>query len=203
MIKNIIFDWSGTLSNDLVPVYNATMKVFEKIGLDTLTLKEFKKEYTLPYMNFYKKFKKGVNKKNLDKLFSKEIGLTNSPKPFLEGEEVLEFLKQKKIKMVLLSSCPQKQLEEDIKNYEFQNFFIDVNGSVHNKVETIVETMHRNNFKSAETIYVGDMTHDIDTGKKAGIMTVAVSYGYQSREILLEKNPDFLIENLRELKNII
>ena len=203
MIKNIIFDWSGTLSNDLVPVYNATMKVFEKIGLDTLTLKEFKKEYTLPYMNFYKKFKKGVNKKNLDKLFSKEIGLTNSPKPFLEVEEVLEFLKQKKIKMVLLSSCPQKQLEEDIKNYEFQNFFIDVNGSVHNKVETIVETMHRNNFKSAETIYVGDMTHDIDTGKKAGIMTVAVSYGYQSREILLEKNPDFLIENLRELKNII
>jgi len=63
--------------------------------------------------------------------------------------------------------------------------------------------MQKNNFKPEETICVGDMTHDIDMSRKAGIKIVAVSYGYQSKEKLLEKNPDFLIEDLRELKNII
>ena len=203
MIKNIIFDWSGTLSDDLIPVYNVTMKVFKKVGLKSITLKKFKKEFTLPYMIFYKKFKENVNKENIDKLFSREIDLIDSPKLFLETEEVLRFLKQKEIKMVLLSSCSQKQLEEDIENYKFQDFFVDINGSVHNKVKTITEIMCKNNFKPKETIYIGDMTHDIDAGKKAGISTVAVSYGYQSKEKLLEKNPDFLIENLKELKNIV
>lgn len=203
MIKNIIFDWSGTLSDDLISNYIAVMETFKKLGLEILTLEEFKKEFTLPYMEFYKKFKKDVSKKRVKELYTKEIGLTDKSKPFLKVKETLKFLKQKKIKMVLLSSCLQKQLEEDIENYKFQNYFIDVNGSVYNKVEAITEVIRRNNFKPEETIYIGDMTHDIDAGKKAGVITVVVSYGYQSKEKLLEKNPDFLIENLRELKNII
>jgi len=203
MIKNIIFDWSGTLSDDFASVYNTTMKVFRGIGLESITLEKFKTEFTIPYMNFYKKFKKNVNKKDIDELFSKEIDLIDSPKLFPEAKDILEFLKQKKIKIVLLSSYPQKQLEEDIKIYKFQNFFIDINGSVHNKVETIAKIMNRNNFKPKETACIGDMTHDIDAGKKAEITTIAVSQGYQPKEKLLEKNPDFLIDNLGELKNLI
>ena len=203
MIKNIIFDWSGTLSDDLVSVYTAVMGIFKKLGLKVLTLEEFKKEFTLPYMEFYRKFKKDVDREELQKLYAEEIELVAKPRPFLEAKEVLEFLRQKEIKMILLSVYLQKQLEEEIEDYKFQNFFVDVNGSVYDKTEIVIEIMSKNNFKSDETIFIGDMTHDIDAGKKAGVTTVAVSYGYQSKEKLLEKNPDFLIENLGELKNIV
>jgi phosphoglycolate phosphatase-like HAD superfamily hydrolase len=50
---------------------------------------------------------------------------------------------------------------------------------------------------------VGDMTHDIDAGKKAKVITIAVSWGYQPKEKLTEENPNFLIEDLEELKRII
>ncbi len=63
MIRNIIFDWSGTLSNDLIPVYTATMNVFRKLGLKTLSLEEYKKEFTLPYIHFYHKHKKNWKKR--------------------------------------------------------------------------------------------------------------------------------------------
>ena len=203
MIKNIIFDWSGTLIDDVVFTYSAAMKVFGKIGLENITLEKFKKEFTLPYMDFYKKFKKDADKKIIDKWFDKEMNLINNSKLFPETKEVLDFLKQRKIKMIILSSYLQESLEKEIKDNNLQNFFLDVNGSVYNKIEEISNVMHKNNFKSDETIYIGDIAYDVDVGKKAKVVTVAVSQGYQPKEKLLEKNPDFLIENLGELKNIV
>ena len=104
MIKNIIFDWSGTLSDDVIFTYSATMKVFEKIGIAEITLEKFKEEFTLPYMNFYKKFKNNPDKKIIDETFDKELNLINKAKLFLEVKEVLNFLQQRKIKMIILSS---------------------------------------------------------------------------------------------------
>lgn len=203
MIKNVIFDWSGTLIDDVIFSYNATMKVFEKIGLQKITLEEFKKEFVLPYMDFYKKFKKNADKETIDDLFNEEIDLINKSRLFPEAKEILDFLKQKKINMVILSSYNQKGLEKEVKDNNLQNFFADINGGVHDKVAAISEIMQRNNLKPEETVCIGDMTHDIDAGKKANLITVAVSCGYQSKEKLFQKNPDFLVDSLKELKDII
>jgi phosphoglycolate phosphatase len=59
------------------------------------------------------------------------------------------------------------------------------------KNEVIMEIMNINSFKPRETIYIGDMEHDIDAGKKAGVITVAVSFGYNLKKALLEKTPIF------------
>ena len=74
---------------------------------------------------------------------------------------------------------------------------------MYDKVETILGIMKRNGFEVEETAYVGDMTHDIDAGKKAKVITIAVSWGYQPREKLSKENPNFLIKDLEELKGII
>ncbi len=50
-MRNVIFDWSGTLSND---IYKACMKVFEKLGLKKISFSEFKRNFLLPYMKFYR-----------------------------------------------------------------------------------------------------------------------------------------------------
>ncbi|MDO8740439.1 MAG: HAD family hydrolase [Candidatus Woesearchaeota archaeon] len=203
MIKNIIFDWSGTLSDDWDSGHTAAMRVFKKLGLKVLSSEEHKKEFILPYMNFYKKYKKDIGKKEIDRLFFKEINLVNEPKPFPKAEKILNFFKTKGIKMALLSSHPQKKLEKELRNYGFQKFFIEVKGSVHDKREVIYGIMKRNRFNNKETAYVGDMVHDIDAGKEAKVTAIAVSWGYQSREKLSKENPDFIIDDLDELKHII
>ena len=62
--------------------------------------------------------------------------------------------------------------------------------------------MERNNFVPEETVYFGDMVLDIKAGKKAGVKTVAVSWGYQPREKLKKVDPDFLIDDPLEIKEI-
>ena len=53
MIRNIIFDWSGTLVDDLPGVWKATNHVLEQAGAPTLTLDEFRSDFELPFTNFY------------------------------------------------------------------------------------------------------------------------------------------------------
>ena len=45
-----------------------------------------------------------------------------------------------------------------------------------------------------EAGFVGDRTADVEAGRKAGMRTVAVSWGDQRREELQEAEPDFLLD---------
>lgn len=54
-----------------------------------------------------------------------------------------------------------------------------------------------------QVMIVGDSGIDIECGKRAGIYTCGVTYGFRSREELMEAQPDFLIDHLEELKIIL
>ena len=49
MIRNIIFDWSGTLVDDLPAVWEATNHVFAQSGIAPLSLEQFRAEFALPF----------------------------------------------------------------------------------------------------------------------------------------------------------
>src|SRR5437870_9647294 len=56
VIRNIIFDWSGTLVDDLPAVWQATNFVFTQAGLPELTLERFRAEFCLPFTRFYDRY---------------------------------------------------------------------------------------------------------------------------------------------------
>ncbi len=65
------------------------------------------------------------------------------------------------------------------------------------------DIMKRLSIKKNEAIIVGDMDIDIKTGKNAGILTCGVTYGLGSVENLKELNPDYIIDDLMELRDIV
>jgi 2-phosphoglycolate phosphatase len=52
----------------------------------------------------------------------------------------------------------------------------------------------------AKAVIVGDGDTDIYAGKSAGVYTCGVTYGLGGREGLLAAEPDYLVDDLRELK---
>lgn len=48
-------------------------------------------------------------------------------------------------------------------------------------------------------LMVGDSTHDIEAAHLAGMKACAVTYGYRSKEILLKKRPEAIIDSMGEL----
>ena len=54
-----------------------------------------------------------------------------------------------------------------------------------------------------KVLIVGDMAIDVETGKNAGIKTCWVTYGLGKREEVQPLKPDFIIDDLIELEQII
>ena len=60
-LKNIIFDLSGTLVDDLPPVLNATNTVLREMGMPEFSKDEFRKRFYLPFTKFYAELLRGVD----------------------------------------------------------------------------------------------------------------------------------------------
>ena len=73
VIRNVIFDWSGTLVDDLPAVWEATNFVFKQAGLSEMTLEEFRAEFCLPFKKFYDKFLPGVAMDQLEGWFRSQF----------------------------------------------------------------------------------------------------------------------------------
>jgi phosphoglycolate phosphatase-like HAD superfamily hydrolase len=80
-------------------------------------------------------------------------------------------------------------------------FFSDIfiTGHKFSKEELIAKSID----VSGNDWFIGDTGYDALTGKKLGMKTIAVSYGFLSREVLLEYKPDFIIDNIQDITKII
>lgn len=70
------------------------------------------------------------------------------------------------------------------------------------KAERIAMVQARLSASSQDTFMIGDAISDIREGKRAGVKTIAVSWGFQDRKLLAREKPDFLIDDPRELLGI-
>ncbi len=202
-IKNIIFDWSGTLSDDLTPVYETVNIIFKQLGREPISLEEYKEEVAMPYMVFWNKYFPNLTKKEQDKLWPETFLKTGDPQIYKGVKKTLEKLKKLKIKMTTLSSHPILELQKEAKHYGIFKLFQETNGSIHNKTKEITRILIRNKFKKEQTMLVADMADDIIAGKTTGLKTIAVTWGYQSKKKLKTSNPDHIIDHISELPKLL
>lgn len=203
-IKVVIFDWSGTISDDILPCYNAGMRVRREFGLPNMNLEEWKRNLAPTAVDFFKREGVKEDPYKIFKMFSDFFAEgPNRPKLFDDAKEVLSFLKSRGKTISIVSGHPHTHLQDEVKIFGVGEFLSSVFGSVHDKAEKLVEIAKRLGVKPSEIAYVGDTTHDIHAAKKAGVHSIAITRGYQGGEQLREEEPDFVIDSLEELKDII
>ena len=87
---------------------------------------------------------------------------------------------------------------EGLDNYVTEILGGDIPGS---KSEKIKYLMEKYSFSPEETWMIGDTRGDIIEGKKAGVNTAAVTYGWHSYDNMLDTDPDFIFRSIEELED--
>jgi ADP-ribose pyrophosphatase YjhB (NUDIX family) len=67
----------------------------------------------------------------------------------------------------------------------------------------ILEILEENQLVAEETLFIGDMQHDVETARHGGIYSCAVLTGYTGLEQLRASEPHLVVEHLGELKAIL
>jgi phosphoglycolate phosphatase len=77
------------------------------------------------------------------------------------------------------------------------------NGRVDDKRDLVKELIERERIERGAAAIVGDRDHDVLAGKRNGIFTIGVAYGYGSREELARAGADRICETPAEVVRLI
>ena len=201
--KAFIFDWSGTLSDNFHLFCNVCDKIFIDLGHHTISQDEIRQNFTLPYMKFWNKYLPNLSRKEQCVLYEKYIHQVGEPKLYKKVEEIILFLKKQGYKLFILSSDPISKLLPEVKKSSFFDLITEIIGDVYAKGDEIVTLIKKFNLDKKWTFYIGDTSGDIEAGQIAGVKTIGISWGFQHQDILKNAQPDFLINDIIEIKKII
>ena len=201
MIRNVIFDWSGTLVDDLPAVWRASNHALQQAGVPAMPLEDFRREFRLPARDFYME---RVPKESIPELEGwflegfKRVQDTVTPLP--HAREFLEFCRQHGLRTFLLSAVHPALFAHQEKSSGFGPFFDKTYLGAHDKKDLIGQILRDNELDPTQTVFIGDMQHDIETAHHGGVKSVAVLTGYDSLDKLRKSKPDLIVEHLSELR---
>ena len=211
MIKCVLFDLDGTLIQTTGIIID-TFKVTFKKYFPELTLTE--DDYTnmlgqtlYTTFGYYTSSKEEVDEiVSFYRTYSNDMieeGLLTYP----GANEVLSFLKKKKIKVGVVTSKMRKVASHHLEITGLKDYIDGIIGYedvVEHKPspEPIEKALDLLGAKKTSTVYVGDHENDIIAAKKAGIFTCAVTYSHRLKE-MLSYQPDYVIDELKNIKDLI
>jgi phosphoglycolate phosphatase len=200
MIRNIIFDWSGTLVDDLPAVWQATNYVFRKAGRDELTLDQFRAEFSLPFVHFYQRLLPDLPMEQLELWFHEHFrAVQDMVVPLPHARQFLDWCHARQIRSFVLTSVHPEHWTKQAASAGLTSYFEKAYTGVWDKRAKISEVLAEKGLIPSETLMVGDMQHDIDTAHHGSIHSCAVLTGYNSVAQLRQSNPELIVEHLGEL----
>ncbi len=205
-VDHILFDFDGTIADTLplgFELYNEIAEQYNFISADdseipqlmNMSIAEILKLKNIPlYMVPIALF-------NVRKMMKKRL---SEVKPFEGIKDFLYNLKKAGYHLSIISSNSKENM---IKFFEMNNIdvfnYIYSSTSLFGKDKLIKHYLKAVKTTPSKVIYVGDEIRDIDAAKASNIRVIGVTWGYNDRELLIKHNPDYLVDSVSDLQDVL
>jgi len=204
MIRNLLLDWSGTLADDLGPVLVATNAIFREFGRPELSLEEFRRSFRLPFSGFYAELLPEATLEGLEPLYEKFFAGLQDDVSLLPGSrEFLDFCAHSGRRVFLLSTIKRNHFATQAGRLGVVDAFEHAYVEVMDKREVIRDILRERGLDPAETAFVGDMVHDVETARHGGVLDIAVTTGFDPVDKLMAARPTVLLDGLPTLQRLL
>ena len=208
----ILFDLDGTLTDPALGITESVRYALERLGITPPKREELLKFIGPPLIYSFKEYcgltdeqaaiALGCYRERFLKivLFENEI--------YGGIEELLKRLYGGGTRIVLATSKPDVYSERILEHFDIRKYFYFVAGNTLSesrpeKEDVIAYAIESCGIDPAGAVMVGDRKYDILGGKKFGMKTVGVTYGYGGEEELKAAGADELAGNIAELETLL
>lgn len=207
--KHIIWDWNGTLLDDVEEGIFAMNNLLKKRKLPLIDVEAYKEVFAFPVKDYYAQVGLDFEKETFEELaaeFIMEYKQFSKYKLFDETEAVLEKIMKNGIKQSILSATEEKELIKIINDLGIIKYFSNIAGLndfyANGKIERAKELIKENELKVEELLLIGDTEHDFEVAREIGCECLLVSSGHQSYE-RLKKNNANVVASISEVFEFI
>lgn len=186
-LKNIIWDWNGTLLNDVDICIESINKLLLDRNLPQLEHNRYINVFDFPVKDYYQRigfdFKKEPFETPANQFIDLYFTKLKNARLHSKAHEVLQFFKNKNYCQFILSAAEEVKLKEALNHFGIAHFFDDVTGLdhdyAHSKLELGKEMLVRNSINPSETYIIGDTLHDYSVANELKCNCILIANGHQ------------------------
>lgn len=207
--KHIIWDWNGTILNDVNLSVELINRLLREKDLKQITVDEYKNIFTIPVKSYYEKLGFDFNEEPFEivgKKWMDEYERRKFECNIYDGiYEVLSEIQKLNIGQSILSAYSQHTLEEMADYFKLTKFFSHIVGLDNiyaaGKLHLGQMLIKKLGNGKGETLMIGDTLHDFEVAQEMKADCVLLANGHQSRE-KLETSDCIVLNNITELLNL-
>ena len=210
--KHIIWDWNGTLFNDVELCANVMNLLLTQESLPNISIKKYKEIFTFPVIEYYRIAGHTFERNSfevLGKQFMDEYETRKNDCGLFPGViELLALLKSKNIRQHLLSAYEQNSLNNILKYFAIDSYFQNIvgleniyaGGKSHLAKKLAMKI--RSNGTAGNILLIGDTIHEFEVAKEINSDCILISHGHQDEERLLKLGIP-VAKDFEELYNLL
>lgn len=216
MYKACIFDLDGTLTDTLESLSYSVNATLKELGLGQITDEQCKAFVGNGARYLIEKSLQAAGDEKL--VYADEamevyrrifkVNCTYHVAPYDGIVDMLHLLKSQGIKLAVLSNKPHLQTVDVVETFFGKEMFARVQGQqegIPRKPDPAAALIIAEQFGVApeECVYIGDSDVDMQTGNAAGMETVGVTWGFRTKEVLIQNGAKHTIDRAEELITIV
>jgi phosphoglycolate phosphatase len=201
--KNVIFDWSGTLSDNFDSFYFVVKEFCKYYNKEIPTKNKVKEIFTIPYMNFWNKLFPSLTFHEQNRLYEKFIHQAPDAKIINGVKDAITLIRRRGYDVYIVSSDPRSKIMHEIDIAGLNKVICEVRCNIHDKSNELMRLVTKCNMNTELSYYVGDSAGDIESGKKANLKTIGVTWGFNTKKKIEAEAPDYIIDNVNEILDIL
>jgi phosphoglycolate phosphatase len=196
----IVWDWNGTLLNDVDICIETMNGMLDKRKLPLLDAERYKSVFTFPVKDYYAALGFNFDKEPFDTVAMEFIDgyrdKVRSARVFKEASFILESFRSAGYRQFLISAMEHEFLKETLVYNKLLRYFEVYSGVqdhyAHGKVEMAKQVFMENNINGSEIYFIGDTIHDFEVAKSLNLKPVLIANGHQSADRLITTGADVL-----------
>lgn len=207
--KNVVWDWNGTLLDDVQVGVDTLNDMLVRRGLPLLSLQAYKENFGFPVSAFYDRVGFDLSQESFHDLsvdfvktydkYAVEVSLNP------EVREVLAAIRQIGVRQYILSALREDLLLQMLRDFRIVDFFELVCGSddiyAAGKIERGQRMLNHTALWPEETLMVGDTVHDAEVAEALGFDCILFAGGHNDEERLRAKAP--VIQRMLEVLSLL
>jgi len=206
----VVWDFNGTLIDDLDLVVRSVNRQLAKRNLPSLTADAYRDVFGFPVQDYYRRIGVTFESETMADLsadFFAEYAPALKDCPLHDGAlDTLRQLKTRGLRQFVLSAMEEGMLRSMIDHFGIPRFFTGVYGLAHQEGDSKVsrgrELQQDFGIDPRTALLIGDTAHDAEVAETLGLSVALVSRGHQSTERLRETGYP-VYESYRELSQAV